>query len=151
MTVVVAAAMLIMASCERKPVMAHAQFKHLPAVGWQRSKPLMFQPQYDDSTATYDVMLAVRHSNSYPYRNLSLVVDIVDTDSAVNRRRLNVALADEYGNWLGGGFGSLYQDKVTIATGLAPVQASAVKVWQVMSGCDTLHGVADVGVITVPK
>lgn len=151
MTVFIAAAMLIMASCEHKPVMSHARFVHLPASGWQRTLPLTFTPEYDDSTRTYDIALAIRHDNSYRYRNLSLVVDIIAADSTVSRRQMDLSLADEYGNWTGGGFGSLYQDKVTVATDATPMNASSVVVWPAMQGCDTLCGLVNVGIITSPK
>ena len=58
MTIVIAAAMLVMGSCDRKPVMAHSAFTHLPNGGWQRTMPLSFRPEYDDSAARYDVTLA---------------------------------------------------------------------------------------------
>ena len=146
----IAAAMLIMVSCQRKPAMAHARFQHLPAMGWMRSQPLSFIPEYDDSAATYDIRLAVRHGNSYHYRNLALVVDIIDADSAVRREAMDVQLADEYGNWTGGGFGTLYQKVVPVVKGISHTDASRVVVWQAMAGCDTLHGVADLGVFSVP-
>ncbi len=150
MTMFVAAAVLILPSCQRKPVMSHAKFMHLPATGWQRTMPLTFVPEYDDTVTTYDIKLAIRHDITYSYRNLSLVVDIIDVDSVVNRRMVDMALADEYGNWTGGGFGTLYQDAVTIAHVIDPGDASAVVVWQAMQGCDTLCGLVDVGIIVIP-
>ena len=151
MTVVVAAAMLIMAGCERKPVLTHSRFKHLPEAGWHKSLPLSFKPEYDDSTRAYDLALALRHDNSYPYRNLSLVMDVITADSSVNRQTVDIALADEYGNWLGGGFGALYQQVLTIARGVKPDEANTVVVWQEMEGCDTLRGLTDVGIIATPR
>lgn len=150
MTLVIAAAMLVMGSCQRKPVMAHARFVHLPTDGWQRTLPLTFRPEYDDSAATYDITLAVRYDNSYRYRNLTMAVDVITADSAVNRRTVDMALADEYGNWTGGGFGTLYQKVVSVVKGISPTDASRVVVWQAMAGCDTLHGVADLGIFSVP-
>lgn len=150
MTMFVAAAMLSMPSCQRKPVMSHASFVHLPATGWQRTLPLTFMPEYDDSATTYDIKLAIRHDNSYRYSNLSLVVDIIDEDSVVNRSMVDMTLADEYGNWTGGGFGALYQDAVTIAHVIDPGDASSVVVWHTMQGCDTLRGLVDLGIIVNP-
>lgn len=151
MTIVVAAAMLIMAGCERKPVMAHSQFKHLPVSRWHRSLPLSFRPEYDDSTMVYDLTLALRHDNSYRYRNLPLVVDVITADSTVHRQTVEIALADEYGNWLGGGFGALYQQVLTIARGVKPDEANTVVVWQAIEGRDTLRGLTDVGIIATPR
>ena len=150
MTIVIAAAMLVMGSCNRKPVMAHSVFLHLPNEGWQRTMPLSFRPEYDDSTARYNVTLAIRHDNSYCYSNLSLVVDVIAADSTINRQRVNLALADGYGNWSGGGFGALYQVTQPIAHDISPVEAHSVVVWQAMNGCDTLRGLTDVGIITKP-
>lgn len=150
MSLVIAAAMLIMVSCQRKPAMAHACFQHLPASGWMRSMPLYFSPEYDDSAASYDIRLAVRHDNSFSFRNLSLVVDIIAEDSTVKRNAVDMTLADEYGNWTGGGFGALYQIVIPVAKGYTPSRARQVVIWQTMAGCDTLNGVADIGIFTVP-
>ncbi len=147
----IAAAALILVGCQRKPVMAHAKFMHLPLNGWQRHLSLTFKPQYDDSAATYDLTLAVRHDVSYAYRDLSLVVDVIGAHAAIDRKAITMPLADEYGNWTGGGFGALYQGTVTIASGIHPDEAQSVVVWQAMASCDTLHGVLDVGVVVRPR
>ena len=151
MTVFVAAAMLIMTACTRKPVMAHAQFVNMPSHGWQQDLPLAFTPIYDDSTLTCDLMLTIRHDNSYSYRNLSMAVDVIAADSTVHRQQVNMQLADEYGNWTGGGFGALYQASVFIARGLSPSQASRVVVWQTMAACDTLTGLVNMGLTVFPS
>lgn len=150
MTLVVAAALLTMAGCDRKPVMAHAQFKHLPDGGWQRVMPLTFSPEYDDSAAVYDLSLVVRHYNSYRYSNLSLVVDVIAEDSTIDRHPVDMVLADEFGNWSGGGFGSLYQDKVALAHSVSPARARSIVVWQSMGDCDTLQGLSDIGILATP-
>ena len=151
MTVLVAAAMLIMSGCTRKPVMAHARFVHLPTSGWQQNLPLTFTPEYDDSTLTYNLTLTIRHNNSYSYRNLSMAIDLIAADSTVQRKKVNMELADEYGNWTGGGFGALYQSTVPVVASVAPSQARSIVVWQAMAGCDTLAGVVNLGIITTPK
>ena len=151
MALAVVAALLILPACQRQPVLPHAQFVHLPLSGWQRTLPVTFTPQYDDSTLNYDITLAVRHGSSYAFSNLALVVDVIAADSTVSRSSVDLRLADEYGNWTGGGFGPLYQNKVPIAADLSPSQARSVVVWQTMNGCDTLHNVVDLGIIITPK
>ena len=150
MTLVIAAAMLVMGACQRKPVMTHARFVHLPAAGWQRTLPLAFTPEYDDSAATYDITLAVRHDNSYRYRNLSMIVDVITADSTVNRQTVDMLLADEYGNWTGGGFGALYQTTVPIVRSVTPDKARSIVLWQAMGDCDNLRGLVNVGIIATP-
>lgn len=150
MTMIIAAAVLMLLSCQRKPVLAHSHFVHLPVNGWMRSVPLRFEPEYDDSALTYSLTLAVRHDISYPYRNLSLVVDFFADDSVVTRKAVDLVLADPYGNWTGGGFGTLYQDTVSLAAVIDPLDVRSIVVWQAMSDCDTLVGVVDMGIITRP-
>ena len=149
--VTIVAAMLMMPACQRKPVLSHSRFVHLPALGWQRTLPVTFTPQYDDSTRTYDITLAVRHGNNYDFSDLSLVVDVIAADSTVSRSRVDVTLADEYGNWTGGGFGALYQNSVPVIAGVTPSQARNVVVWQTMEGCDTLLGIVNLGIIVSPE
>ena len=151
MTAFVAAAMLIMTACTSKPVMPHAQFVNIPSHGWQQDLPLAFTPSYDDSTLTCDFKLTIRHDNSYSYRNLSIAVDIIAADSTVRRQQVNMPLADEYGNWTGGGFGALYQASVVIARDLSPDQASRIVVWQTMADCDTLTGLVNMGLTVYPS
>lgn len=151
MAVVIAAVVLMAACCQRKPALPHASFKHVPSTGWLRNSPLSFTPEYDDSTATYDIVLAVRHSNTYAYSNLSLTVDFIAEDSSVARYPVSIALADEFGNWTGGGFGTLYQVTVPVAEDVAPAHAARLLVWQVMAPGDTLAGIEDVGIIASPS
>ena len=148
--VVIAAVMFLMGSCQGKPVLTHARFFLLPPEGWQRTMPLTFTPQYDDSTASYAITLAVRHAASYRYRNLSLVVDVIASDSTIDRHNIDMSLADEYGNWSGGGFGTLYQAVVPVMDGVQPRQARSVVVWQAMDGIDTLRNVESLGLIVRP-
>ncbi len=151
MTMFIAVMVLCVTACQRKPVMATSSFVNLPAAGWMASAPLSFTPAYGDSSVAYDLILAVRHSNGYRYRNLSLVADVIDDHATASRKTLDISLADEFGNWSGGGFGSLYQATVPLASGVTPQQARHVVVWHTMAGCDTLLGLVNVGIIARPK
>lgn len=148
---VIVAVLFVMVSCQRKPVLSHAHFTRLPQDGWQCTMPLTFVPEYDDSASTYDLILAVRHAGSYGYRNLSLVVDVISADSTVNRQNIDMTLADEYGNWKGGGFGTLYQMTAPLLAGITPERARSVVVWQSMDRVDTLLNLESLGIITRPN
>jgi len=149
-TLLITVIVLSAAACRRQPAMSTAHFVHLPSVGWMASAPLSFSPEYSDSTAAYDLLLAVRHTSAYRYSNLALVVDFMADDASIHRKTIDLKLADQYGNWTGGGFGALYQATVPLASGLSPSRARKVTVWQSMAGCDTLQGLVDVGIITHP-
>lgn len=111
--------------------------------------PLVFAPQIDDSSATYDLEVAIRHTNSYEYRNLCLMIDLMDDSTHVQQRRMvKMELADAYGNWLGTGFGSVFQCRSWVAKAVNPSALHRVVIWQAM-GDDSLllKGITDVGVI----
>lgn len=127
---------------------SQGQYVHLPATGWDSSLPLRFTPSLPDSAACYDLTVAVRHNATYGYRNLSLVVDLLDDSARVERHKAHFVLADDYGNWLGTGFGTLYQSRLTVARRVPAERARRVVVWQSMTDCPVLRGVEDVGLIT---
>lgn len=123
----------------------------VPADGWSKTLVLDFKPECADSLARYDVRLAVRHTSAYKYGNLSMAVDIADHRGAAVRKSVNFRVADSYGNWVGSGFGSLYQCSAVVARGLTPDQMRSIDVWQTMSGCDVVTSVVDVGIIVSPS
>lgn len=125
-----------------------SEFKTIDSDGWYSTMPLRFSPQVADSSVTScNVQLAVRHNNSYTYSNLELVVDFIDINHKVDRRRVNFKLADEHGNWLGTGFGSLYQVLTPIAQDVNPDSLLEIVVWHTMKGIDKVEDIENVGVI----
>lgn len=130
---------------------SYGQFKQLPAQGWASNTPLYFTPQYGDSTCTYEVKLSIRHDNSYPYRNLQLVVDLIAPDKTVKRQRVNMEVADCYGNWTGSGFGAVYQCSVVLEKEILPKDLRQIVVWQVMDSKQAIVHISDVGIIVKPR
>ena len=124
-------------------------FKTLPAgEGWNRSLPLVFEPEYNDSNATYDIVVAIRHTNTFQYSNMPLMVDLLgDSARLTSRVPIEIDVADEFGNWHGTGFGTMFQCKTVVAKALKPEQARKVIVWQAMSDTTTVQGITEVGVL----
>ncbi len=111
---------------------------------------LRFMPSFADSAQLYDVSLAIRHTNNYEFSNLNLAVDIIGDSGKITRKAVDFKVADNYGNWLGSGFGALYQCSSVIATGVRPDQMKGIVVWQTMRGHDVIHNVVDVGITVSP-
>lgn len=128
-----------------------AQFKTLPSEGWSKNQPIKFSPEYADSTLTYDILLSIRHNNSYQFSNLSLAVDMVDSVKIIHRKDIDFELSDNYGNWKGSGFGALYQASIVIATGIKPTDVNSIVVWQTMANCDIVKDVVDMGITVTPS
>lgn len=128
-----------------------AQFKTLPSDGWSKNQPIKFSPEYADSTLSYDILLSIRHNNSYQFSNLSLAVDMVDSVNIIHRKDIDFELSDNYGNWKGSGFGALYQASIVIATGIKPTDVNSIVVWQTMANCDIVKDVVDMGITVTPS
>lgn len=128
-----------------------SQFKTLPSRGWSKEMPIKFVPEYADSSLTYDIKLAIRHNTSYQYGNLSLVVDLIDSVKVVNRNNVDFEISDSYGNWLGSGFGALYQLNVVIAQDIKPRDVNSIVIWQSMNNCDNVMSITDIGIIVTPS
>ncbi len=136
-------AALVLSACtgDRKEV--YSQFVHLPGHQWLRTAPCYFKPSVEGDGM--NVLLSLRHESEYEYATVEFTVDILNRDSLVLRRTVDVPLVDNNGNWTSDGFGSLYQGQVPVADGIRLDSASVVLVWQSMP-CDTLRHVSDVGI-----
>lgn len=128
-----------------------SEYKSIGADGWHRQLPLKWHPQVTDSTATYSVDLAVRHTSAYKYGNLAMRVDFIAADGALTSKQVVLKTTDDNGNWKGSGFGALYQCRMNIATGMKPQELSTVVVWQVMDSVEVLSDVAEVGLFLMTE
>lgn len=129
---------------------SYSCFYALPDEGWMENTPVTFSAQYADSTITYDIIFSVRHSSSYPYDNLNLVLDFISATGNVDRKNLNFTISDEYGNFKGGGFGDFYQRSQLVFSDVRPDDVQKIVAWPAMKGCKNLKGVYDLGVTIVP-
>ena len=129
---------------------SYTDFRDISSDGWQEGAPFKFTPMWGDSSATYDFTIVVRHSASYNYNNLCLVIDFISTDGKVVRKDISFAIADEYGNFKGGGFGDYYQVKHKVMEGIKPEEAAKIVVWPAMKGCKKLTGLLNIGIILSP-
>lgn len=129
---------------------SYSYFCDLPEDGWMENTPISFDTQYADSSITYDITFAVRHSASYSYGNLNLVLDFISSTGKVERKNLNFAIADEFGNFKGGGFGDYYQRSQLVVADVKPQDVHKVVAWPAMKGCKTLTGIHNLGITITP-
>lgn len=86
---------------------------------------LSFTIAPEDTTAAYDILLHVRHTNCYPYQNMWFFVTR-ETGEWQQTDTLEFYLADDRGAWLGNGKNGLISMPVLYDT-------------QVRFGSDTMH------------
>ena len=93
--------MLLCCSCGNRTV--YTEFYSLSTEGWHQDSAMTYTVAIDDSTASYDLLLVVRHTTQYPYQNLWLFVDEYMGNMLVHQDTIEAMMADDYGRWLGSG------------------------------------------------
>ena len=102
---------LLCYSCGNSTI-AH-QYHSLPNEGWERDSVLNYEIAVDSLLEKCNIDIELSYNNNYPYRNLYLFVSGADsTNNQIFSDTLNITLADEYGKWLGNGWGTSYQQRV---------------------------------------
>lgn len=91
------------------------------------------------------MILTVRHSNAYPYRNLWVEISHIDPDSVLRHDTLNMELADIYGRWHGSGLGASFQYSDTLSRHFRLVRDFGLKIRHIMR-VDTLPDIEQIGV-----
>ena len=127
----------------------YAHFEHIANDTWLHDMPLRFTPQWSDSTAQHQLLVTVRHTQHYPHGNLPMVVDLIGADGHVKRHRLNMRITDGHGNWVGKGFGTLYQCQATVSRDVTSIDAQRVVVWLNLDSCQSVTGVTDIGITLI--
>ena len=85
----------------------YSGFVDIPPSGWACDEYCGFETAaldsalFRDSVARYDIVLAVRHTDSYPYSDLWLVSRQGDLPVAALPDTIHMRLADKSGRWLG--------------------------------------------------
>lgn len=130
-----------------------AAYTMIPREGWLYGDTLKFAGIAPD-TATIltggSLTVALRHENTYPYRNIWLEVNYISADDKRHSDTIEVELCDVYGRWFGKGVGSLFQASAEVCDDVALRPGSSVGVRHIMR-VDTLRGIERVGIHYLPR
>lgn len=122
----------------------YERFADIPAEGWKYGDTLRFDLCQTDTVVSGSLTLHLRHTGTYPYRNLWL--EVTTTDSLRSHSdTLNIALSDVFGKWYGRGVGTDFQLSTSIFDTLDVRPATSVIVRHIMR-VDNLPGIEQVGI-----
>lgn len=109
-TLILAIALLLsstMTSCRQSVIID--EVVAFPNVGWNSDSLAVFRADIVDASKSYDMWIQVRNDNNYSYANLWLFVDVISAKTSMMvRDTIECQLARPDGEWIGGGWGSLY-------------------------------------------
>lgn len=116
--------------------------------GWLQKNKIVIDFQVTDTVKLYDVQMAFRQSNEYPYYNLYFVPKILNPEGKVIKRVFAEAFLYDAktGKPKGSGLGDIYSHQYTIFKGLRfnKVGKYQISLEQYMR-TDTLKGIVSAG------
>ena len=115
--------------------------------GWVIDSVGHFRFTIDDTTRYYNLDILVRNTGDYEYQNLWLFIEYVKPDMTYSNDTAQLFLADDYGNWIGSGIGSIYSANYAYRDSIRFGQTGEylLNIRQGMRD-DSLKGITDIGV-----
>lgn len=99
-----------------------------------------------DSSKMYKLSLDIRNRSDFPYRNLPILFSYRCPDKSQVRDTVNITLSDPKGNWLGRGWGGLYQLSYTI--GHIQINKPGIYIFKIsyLLPDKKISGISDIGI-----
>lgn len=131
----------VMASCGKNVIYSH--YEPLPPSGWEADSALTYCVNITDTLSAYDLILQVRHTQSYPYQNMWLFLE-----TPAGKDTIEFYLADQRGRWLGNGFGDIREMPVLYGHSIRFPRSGEYR-YTIRQGMreERLHGVHDIGLM----
>ena len=108
-----------LASC--RPAPQYQEHFTIPGTRWDAAFQPVFRFHIEDTAARYQLFLTIRHSDAYPFSNIWVNIDTrAPGDTAFGKMRFEVPLAAPSGQWLGRGFGELWEQRVPVTSLMRP-------------------------------
>lgn len=135
---------LLMGACSGRQMPRYSQFGEVDPQGWRREQALAFDvPQQ----AAPNLEICVRHTGSFPYKELYLRVELFGSGGDIYADTLCVPMADDAGRWLGKGSFGLYTLREPLGVKLPADSLVHVEITQVLSD-DSPVGIRNIGLIS---
>jgi gliding motility-associated lipoprotein GldH len=80
---------------------------------WDKNSEYFFNFTITDNTIPYNLSLKLRNNNMYPFKNLWLFYDLKLPDGSLRKDTIEVALANDFGEWTGKGI-SIYHNEFSL-------------------------------------
>ena len=105
-------ASLVLQSCSGGRVFE--EHRKLDDYTWKRFENIIFEADIQDTSASYDIYIAIRHITQYPFKNL-MITTIMKTPSGEERYlEYDLQIRDDDGNPLGDGMGDLWDISIPL-------------------------------------
>lgn len=104
---------LVAAGCMPSPY--YQKEYPVPKNEWQYNFVPSFKFEVTDTTAFYSMYFLIRHTDAYPYSNIWVwAYTKKPGDTAFQKTRIEIPLAEASGKWLGRGMGGIWEHRMPI-------------------------------------
>lgn len=87
----------------------------MPGQNWSSANKPAFTFDINDTTATYNIYIVLRHTDAYRYNNIWVTVATrAPGDSTEKMQQLDLRLATTDKGWLGSGMGDVWEHRIRI-------------------------------------
>ncbi|MDR0541074.1 MAG: gliding motility lipoprotein GldH [Dysgonamonadaceae bacterium] len=133
----------LLSACSQPEVFS--EFHSFPYSEWDKKEAIRFEVPVYDISASYDVIIALRNNNAYPFRNIWLFIEYKTPGGSMRADTLCTDLADVYGKWYGKGI-SLYACSFPYQLNVQ-YPDTGIYTYTIRQGmrADVLEGVSDIG------
>ena len=109
--------LLVISACDNNRV--YESWNDIELVGWHEDSICDFSFNLEDISLPYNMNLGVRNTNTYPYQNLWLILNISGPENFNYQDTVKVNLADNSGKWYGKRSASFYSYILPLYRGLS--------------------------------
>lgn len=101
------------------PIDLYEKNVSIPGHEWKSNFKPEFRFEIKDTSALYDVMLVLRHTEKYGYNNIWLNLSMKAPGDSLRSVRVEKVLATNAEGWLGTGMDDIYEHRVSLNKELA--------------------------------
>jgi gliding motility-associated lipoprotein GldH len=109
---------LLGSACQRIDVFERNKF--FPDHSWSSKDKPSFTFEISDTTALYNVMFVIRHTDAYNYNNIWVKMQMKGPGDSASIRR-EFVLANSAQGWLGSGIDDIYEHRIPFSARPAPL------------------------------
>ena len=124
------------------------EFINIPDLEWGHDNTMHFDVEVIDTTQLYDIIINVRHSDSYTYRNMYIMIYTTFPTGRKLEQQIRLNLAEKSGKWKGKCTGDIcmIQYPIQELAYFNEVGKYTFEIVQYMRD-DPLHGIEKIGLI----
>lgn len=125
----------------------YSDVKQIPDAEWSIYNNLNFTAEIEDTTSACDLLITLRNSSDYPYRNIFLFISTTSPQGYTIKDTLEYYLANDKGEWLGKGLGDIHDISLPYKSNVVfpSVGKYQFRIEQGMRA-EELTGIIDVGI-----